>query len=255
MDDFTQTLIHYKISIVLLAFISFFVFERIKPIVQMSNKSSRLLNNFGLWAFNSFLSLLIILPLAKLASESNINWRPTNFPFWLDTAFNLLLLDFLIYWWHRANHEIHFLWRFHEVHHLDQFLDVTTSIRFHFGEILISSGFRVIVIILFDISFSSIVIFEILVLMSSGFHHSNIKIPKNWDTYISLFIVTPSIHGSHHHANQKDTDSNYSTILSCWDRIFKSNNYRERGPEAPIGVENETDTNFVRLLTRPFLKK
>ena len=85
MDDFTQTLIHYKISIVLLAFISFFVFERIKPIVQMSNGSSRLLNNFGLWAFNSFLSLLIILPLAKLASESNINWRPTNFPFWLDT--------------------------------------------------------------------------------------------------------------------------------------------------------------------------
>ena len=92
MDDFTQTLIHYKISIVLLAFISFFVFERIKPIVQMSNESSRLLNNFGLWAFNSFLSLLIILPLAKLASESNINWRPTNFPFWLDTAFNLSLI-------------------------------------------------------------------------------------------------------------------------------------------------------------------
>ena len=94
-----------------------------------------------------------------------------------------------------------------------------------------------------------------LVLIASGFHHSNIKISEKWDSWISTLIVTPSIHGTHHHAIQKDTDSNYSTILSCWDRIFKSNNYRERAPKAPIGVENETDTNFVRLLTRPFLKK
>ena len=255
MDDFTQTLIHYKIAIVLIAFISFFVFERIKPIVQINTRGSRLLNNFGMWAFNSVFSLLIILPLAKLASENSINWRSTSFPVWADVAVNLLLLDFLIYWWHRANHEINFLWRFHEIHHLDQVLDVTTSIRFHFGEILISSGFRVIVIILFDISFSSIVIFEILVLLASGFHHSNIEIPRNWDVYISLFIVTPSIHGSHHHAKQKDTDSNYSTILSCWDWVFRSNNYRKRAAKFPIGVEHEADTVFVRLLIRPFLKK
>ena len=98
-------------------------------------------------------------------------------------------------------------------------------------------------------------IFEILVLLSSGFHHSNIEIPKNWDAYISLFIVTPSIHGSHHHAKQKDTDSNYSTILSCWDWVFRSNNYQKRAAKFPIGVENEADTRFVRLLIRPFLKK
>ena len=74
MDDFTQTLIHYKIAIVLIAFISFFVFERIKPIVQINTRVSRLLNNFGLWAFNSVFSLLIILPLAKPAILAKVTW-------------------------------------------------------------------------------------------------------------------------------------------------------------------------------------
>ncbi|MBV00265.1 MAG: hypothetical protein CMM24_07870 [Rhodospirillaceae bacterium] len=66
---------------------------------------------------------------------------------------NLFLLDFLIYWWHRANHEIKFRGKFYEVHHLNQFLDLTTSIRFHFEEILLSSDFRLIIINQFDISF------------------------------------------------------------------------------------------------------
>ena len=129
---------------------------------------------------------------------------------------------------------LNFLWKFHEVHHLDQFLDLTTSIRFHFGEVLLSSGFRLVAIILFDISFSSIVIFEMLVLISSGFHHSNIKISEKWDDWFSILIVTPSIHGTHHHAIQKDTDSNYSTILSCWDVI--------------LGLETTNDERPIRLL-------
>ena len=182
MDDFTQTLIHYKIAIVLLVLIIIFAFEKIKPIVQSKAQRFQIRNNLGLWSINSILSLIIIfLPLAQLGSQNVLGWRPQNFPFEAELVINLLLLDFLIYWWHRANHEIKFLWKFHEVHHLDQSLDLTTSIRFHFGEVLLSSGFRLIAIILFDISFSSIVIFEMLVLISSGFHHSNIKISEKWD--------------------------------------------------------------------------
>lgn len=255
MDDFTQTLIHYKIAIVLLVLIIIFAFEKIKPIVQSKAQRFRIRNNLGLWFINSVLSLLIILPLAQLGSQNALGWRPQNFPFEAELVINLLLLDFLIYWWHRANHEIKFLWKFHEVHHLDRFLDLTTSIRFHFGEVLLSSGFRLIAIILFDISFSSIVIFEMLVLISSGFHHSNIKISEKWDDWISTLIVTPSIHGTHHHAIQKDTDSNYSTILSCWDVIFRPRNRKRRTANSAIGVENKSDAGVFGLLIRPFIKE
>ena len=163
-----------------------------------------------------------------------------------------MLLDFPIYWWHRANHEIKFLWKFHEVHHLDQFLDLTTSIRFHFGEVLLSSGFKPVAIILFDIWFSSIVVFEMLVLISSGFHRSNIKISEKWDDWISTLIVTPPIYGTHHHAIQ---NSNYSTILSCWDVIFRSRNHKRRTANTAIGFENKSDAGVFGLLIRPFIKE
>ena len=120
MDDFTQTLIHYKIAIVLLVLIIIFAFEKIKPIAQSNAYRFRIGNNVGLWSINSILSLLIILPLAQFGSQNALSWRPQNFPFGAELVINLFLLDFLIYWWHRANHEIKFLWTFHEVHHLDQ---------------------------------------------------------------------------------------------------------------------------------------
>ena len=94
-----------------------------------------------------------------------------------------------------------------------------------------------------------------LVLISSGFHHSNIRISEKWDDWFSILIVTPSIHGTHHHAIQKDTDSNYSTILSCWDVIFRSRNRKRRTANSAIGVENKNGTGVSGLLIRPFIKE
>ena len=121
MDDFTQTLIHYKTVIVLLVLIIIVVFEKTKPIVRRNAQRFRVVNNLGRWSIYFILSLLIVLPLAKLRSQNTLDWRPEDFPFGANLIINLFLLDFLIYWWHRANHEIKFLWRFHEVHHLHQF--------------------------------------------------------------------------------------------------------------------------------------
>ena len=94
-----------------------------------------------------------------------------------------------------------------------------------------------------------------LVLISSGFHHSNIKIFEKWDDWISTLIVVYSIHGTRHHAIQKDTDSNYSTILSCWDVIFRSRNRKQRKANSAIGVENKNDVGIFGLLIRPFIKE
>ena len=112
-----------------------------------------------------------------------------------------------------------FFWRFHKIHHLDEFLDVTTALRFHFGEVLLSTFFRAIIIIIFDISWMSIICFEILVLFSSAFHHSNIRIPEFLDKIVSKRFITSSIHGIHHHAIDRDTNSNYSTIFNYIQRL------------------------------------
>lgn len=123
-----------------------------------------------------------------------------------------MLLDGWIYWWHRANHEVRFLWRFHQVHHLDSFLDTTSALRFHAGEVLLSALVRGGVIFVVAVPFAHVVAFETLVVLAAIFHHSNVSLPDRLEQVLCLVIVTPSIHWVHHHASRADTDSNYSTV-------------------------------------------
>jgi len=163
-----------------------------------------------------------------------------------------VMLDFLVYWWHRANHEWPLLWRFHEVHHLDRFLDSTTAIRFHFGEVLLSAAARAVVVLLLGFPFASIVAFESLLLCATIFHHSNLRLPAGFERALSLVVITPGIHWVHHHAARADTDSNYGTLFSFWDRIFRTRSPNRRTPAMPIGVEGQGERALPALLVRPF---
>ena len=147
------------------------------------------------------------------------------------------------------------LWRFHEVHHLDCFLDTTTALRFHFGEVLLSALFRAAVIALFDIPIASILVFETLVLAAAIFHHSNLALPPGLEVGLSRIVITPSIHWVHHHAVQRDTDSNYGTIFSFWDRMFGTRSQTQRTLDMIIGVEGRAENGFLQLIVRPFLPK
>ena len=177
-------------------------------------------------------------------------------PAWLagfpGLAFDLFILDLWIYWWHRANHVVPLLWRFHVVHHLDEFLDATSALRFHAGEVLLSAiragggdlcpGYSVgerCDLRDADRNFTM-------------FHHSNVRLPSRLERLLSLLIVTPSIHWVHHHAIRRDTDSNYATVLSVWDRVFASRSSTSRTPDMPIGVESRHDLPFFQLLVRPW---
>src|ERR1043165_7061871 len=104
-----------------------------------------------------------------------------------------------IYWWHRANHELPILWRFHEVHHRDAFLDATSALRFHFGEVVIAAVARAMVIFLLAIPLGSVLIFETLVLVAAIFHHSNARLPEALEQRLARWIITPSLHWVHHH--------------------------------------------------------
>lgn len=252
-------LVAYKSLIVILFLVVLFFAERYAPAVvvpEIIDANPRIKNNLLLWFCNSLLSPLIILPVTLCAVGYGVSWRSEWQGAWLGSwgglLLDLLVLDLWIYWWHRANHRISLLWRFHRVHHLDQWLDVTSSVRFHFGEVILSALMRAAVIICLGIPLVSVVIFETLVLMNAGFHHSNIRIPARLEQAISKLIITPSIHWMHHHVVRQDTDSNYGVLFSFWDRLFGSQSKNKRTADMEIGLEQSKDMNLLKLIISPF---
>jgi sterol desaturase/sphingolipid hydroxylase (fatty acid hydroxylase superfamily) len=263
MDRFIGML-HGKAGIFLMFFAAIFILERLFPAARprvtaalggMIDQLRRLAKNLAFAGINAVASPLIVIPVSAAAAQWSLNWRPDWFTGGAALVFDLVLLDLWIYWWHRANHRLPFLWRFHEVHHLDQFLDSTSAVRFHLGEVVLSALARAAVIFLLAVPFSSVVVFELLLLLATVFHHSNLRLPPGFERLLSAVIVTPSIHWVHHHARRRDTDSNYSTILSLWDHIFASRSATRRTPDLEIGVEREHDQPFLALLLRPFQQR
>lgn len=168
----------------------------------------------------------------------------------------ILLFDCWMYLWHRANHEIGFLWRFHRVHHGDPEMDATTATRFHTGEILISSVLRLAVIPLLGITAGQLLVYEMLLLPVILFHHSNVRFPEKVDRWLRLVIVTPAIHRVHHSRLRLETDSNYSSIFSFWDRIANTFRLRRDGQPVNFGLDEydeEAWQTMRGLLTMPFV--
>lgn len=255
-------LVVYKSILVALVLLGLVVAERYLPAVNVPETGvlrGRIAKNLSLWLINSLVSPVIILPVTFYAinygGSYGIGWRGDHLESWAFIGIDLLILDLWIYWWHRANHRLAFLWRFHRVHHLDRWLDVTSSVRFHFGELVLSALVRAVVIACLGIPIISVIIFESLVLMNSGFHHSNVRIPKRIEERLSRFIVTPSIHWVHHHVVKSDTDSNYGTLFSFWDRLFGSYSKNKRTSDMDIGLERCADMRFFELLVSPFTRR
>jgi sterol desaturase/sphingolipid hydroxylase (fatty acid hydroxylase superfamily) len=257
-----EALLSFKAIAVGAFLLLFLIYERVRPavdnplLVRFRGASAaawrRLVRNAGLFGINLLVSPLIVLPVTVWAGQFSTGLRPTWLSGWTGLAFDLVLLDFWIYWWHRANHEVPLLWRFHQVHHFDEMLDSTSALRFHFGEVVLSALVRACVIIAFDLPLSSVLLFEALVLMSTIFHHSDAWLPGHLEQALARVIITPSIHWVHHHARRTDTDSNYGTIFSFWDPLFRSKSLTKRWTTMPIGVEGRRDRPLLRLLVTPF---
>ena len=246
-------LLEYKTIAILIVFVSLFILERLFPkSINVTDPLKRVVKNLMFWPVNIGLSVAIVLPIGFMATGWHLWARPEALSGVAGFAIDFLILDLFIYCWHRAVHEIQFFWRFHEIHHMDQHLDTTSAIRFHFGEVFFSTLVRMPLIMLLAIPFSSIVIFEAVMFLFVLFHHSNLKLPEKLERYIAKIIVTPSLHWVHHHAIRQDTDSNYGTVFSFWDRLFKSRSKTERFEGMPIGTQGLKDKEFVKLLVRPF---
>ncbi len=224
------------------------------------------------WANHILLSLLntilvrFLIPLTIAAyalqlEEMNVgilNWL--NPPFWMAVAIGVILLDLAIYAQHVLFHKLDIFWRMHRMHHTDLDFDVTTGIRFHPVEILISILIKFAVVAVLGPPMLAVIVFEILLNATSMFNHANIQIPKKIDRVLRYFIVTPDMHRVHHSVIRNETDSNFGFNLPWWDRIFGT--YRSQPIKGHLGMTiglpifRKVEENRIdRLISQPFRKE
>lgn len=206
------------------AFSLLFVMERVASLRRQSRSLQQLFCNGVLTAALLLSSWIFVRPAVKAA----FSWiemeqvgllRWLTLPDWLNAVAGFALLDLSFYYWHRLNHRIPFLWRFHNVHHVDPELDTSTAFRFHFGEIALSSVFRFAQVTLVGPSLSAFLAYELSLQVGTFFHHSNLRLPLRAERYMNLVFVTPRMHAIHHSQKQKESDSNYSVVFQAWDRL------------------------------------
>jgi len=149
----------------------------------------------------------------------------------------LLLLDLWTYGWHRLNHAVPLLWRFHRMHHADDRMDVTTATRFHLGELGASSLLRLGLVPLFGLTVEQLILYDILLLAVTLFHHANLSIGR-CDRWLGWLIVTPLLHKVHHSRWRPQTDSNFASVLSLWDRVFGTLRERDDPMAIRFGLDD-----------------
>ena len=174
------------------------------------------------------------------------------------TMLSIVLLDLIIYGQHRLFHRVPLLWRLHQVHHADQDIDVSTGLRFHPIEILISMLIKFASVILLGAPVAAVVLFEVILNGMAMFNHGNIHLPKWLDAALRLLIVTPDMHRVHHSVLIHETNSNYGFNISLWDRLFGSYHAQpDQGHQKmTIGLKpllNQPTHSILWMLRLPFI--
>lgn len=251
-------------SLVAAAFVLLFCFQFPWPLRRwVMPKLRHLAINALAGAPGAILAQLVVFPfglaITRWTAENHFGLlRLLGLPPWLDTAAGFLLLDFSFYYWHRLNHTWPLLWRFHNVHHVDPDLEVSTALRFHFGEVAFSTAFRLVQLTLTGASTLTYLIFEPCFMAEVMFHHSNVRLPANFERALNRILVTPRMHELHHSIVKSETNSNYSSFFSFWDRLHRSFSPMRPGESITIGVPAYRDPasqSVTRLLMLPFQRQ
>lgn len=247
-------------------FVAVAIWEVLAPRRKLiSSKLVRWYSNIGIAVLNGLLLRLLfpILAVGLAAIAQQKGWGIINnfdMPTWIAVIISVLFFDFIIYLQHAMFHFIPILWRLHRMHHTDLDIDVTTGARFHPIEIIISMLIKMAAVLIIGPPVMAVVIFEILLNLTSMFNHGNILIPIKVDKILRLFVVTPDMHRVHHSTIPKETNSNFGFNIPWWDRIFGT--YRaqpEKGHlDMKIGLNyfrNPKELHIHRLLLQPFTKQ
>ncbi|MBI2256235.1 MAG: sterol desaturase family protein [Proteobacteria bacterium] len=232
--------------------------------VLKTAKVQRWQSNLGLFVIDVLAQRItlgaIVFSAALLAHAKGWGlFQAVGWPFGVEAAIALLVLDAAIYLQHVATHKIPWLWRLHRVHHADLDVDLTTGLRFHPIEILLSALYKAGIVLVLGVDPMVVLVYEALLSAFALFTHANIALPVTWDRRLRLLVCTPDMHRRHHSIDRPETDSNYGNILSLWDRLGRSYFEQPRlGQDGVVlGLKEERDAarlNLGRLLLMPFTR-
>ncbi|MDR5857908.1 sterol desaturase family protein [Halomonas eurihalina] len=210
------------------------------------------------------LAVRLVFPLAAVGAAllaAEHGWGLFNTlasPGWLAILVSFVALDMAIYFQHRLFHAVPWFWRLHRMHHADLEFDVTTGLRFHPLEILISMVIKLAAVMALGAPMLAVLIFEVVLNATSMFNHGNVHLPAWLDRHLRRFVVTPEMHRVHHSIIPRETDSNFGFNLPWWDHLFGT--YRAQPAaghlDMTIGLEAFRDARALRLdrlLIQPFL--
>lgn len=265
----TDIIVFGAVPIKLLPAIFFIVFLLLQtwlPRRELAKSGqARMVHNLLLFVTNILLMRFAVpLTLLSVAAWSVNNgfgvFQLIALPQWLVVLLCVVILDFAIYWQHVATHKFDVLWRMHKVHHADSEMDVTTAIRFHPIELVLSLFFKSAIVALLGAPLIAVIIFELLLFIGPAFNHSNVAIPKRVDTLLRLVIATPDTHRSHHSTIVAEQNTNYGFFLIWWDKLFATYTDTPQGGhvEMSIGLQRSAlkdSEHFERvdqMLLAPF---
>ncbi|MFI1200363.1 sterol desaturase family protein [Streptomyces sp. NPDC020883] len=167
----------------------------------------------------------------------------------------VVALDFAGYWFHRFSHRNLFLWRFHQIHHLDEDFDATTGARVHTAEEVMHQVVLVVIAVMLGVPSSYFTVFATLSFIMAIFHHCNVAIAWKVERVLRTIVFTPALHVPHHNDDIVNTDSNFGFIFPWWDRMFGTYNTAQRTPQWRIGLDYSHDLSLHRLIVQPFVPK
>jgi sterol desaturase/sphingolipid hydroxylase (fatty acid hydroxylase superfamily) len=254
-----------RLSVFLGLFVLMAVLETLKPRRKRNfSRKQRWFSNLGILVLGGLLARLILpwapVGVALYAYDQGIGLlNQLSVPSDFLLVLGVLILDFLIYVQHVAMHKIPILWRLHRLHHADLDYDVTTGIRFHPVEIVLSLLYKMGLILALGVDPVSVVIFEVVLNGMAMFNHANFKLPLGLDRVLRLVFVTPDMHRVHHSSIQSETDSNFGFNISLWDRVCRTYCAQPKlgHDKMQIGLgyfRNEKQLQLPQMLTQPFRK-
>lgn len=257
MDHARLELLQPIVFIVLLTVMS--VLETVMPLETNPRRLQHFRRNMGMTALNSLLNFGlrgVLLLAATWAQKSDVGLlSATELSFFTTAVLGVLVLDLSNYIMHRLKHHVPFFWRFHRVHHSDAHLDVSTGVRFHPGETLLSMVLQTVVIVAFGIPFWALILYFLVLTIMIQLGHSNVRWPLSFDRLMRRVLVSPYMHRTHHSRLQNETDTNFGDIFSFWDKIFGTYYDRRRYQDLKTGLDGyENRQTVLRLLQIPFEK-
>jgi sterol desaturase/sphingolipid hydroxylase (fatty acid hydroxylase superfamily) len=242
-------------------FLALALLERRRPLRRsVEPKLQRTGRNLAIAALGSVAVQVAEMPIVSrvAAAVERRRWgllKRLQLPVWMEVAAAVLLMDYTLYVWHVLTHRVPALWRFHAVHHIDLDLDASTAVRFHFGELTLSTPWRVAQVAVIGTCPRALSIWQTGLLMSILFHHSNVELPLWLERRVGRVFVTPRMHGIHHSQVRDETDSNWSSGLTLWDWLHGTLRLNVPQREITIGVPAFADLDDVtlpKMVTLPF---